>query len=114
MQTSVFPRLGWLLVVVVTLSACREKASSGQPTAEAPAETGPRLYVLGSSIHLRKAPSPEGESLEKLRIGTECVLLDPSPGEWRKVREEKPSLEKLNGRCRQLRADRCLPRPVQV
>lgn len=114
MQTVVAPRLGWLLLLVVSLSACREKASSGPPAAEATAESGPRLYVLGSSIHLRKAPSPEGESLEKLPIGTECVLLDPTPGEWRKVRcggkegyasatllgSEKPSLEKLKAEAR--------------
>jgi hypothetical protein len=70
--------------------------------------------VLGSSIHLRKGPSPEAESLEKLPIGTECVPLGPPQGEWRKVRcgdkeghasaallgPEQPSLDKLIAEAR--------------
>ncbi len=110
------PRRRWLLplLTVLVLTSCRDTSGSGEATAEAPRDTGPRLYVLGSSIHLRKAPSPEAESLEKLRIGTECVPLETPPGEWRKVRcgdkegyasasllgPEKPSLEKLTAEAR--------------
>jgi len=68
-----------------------------------------RLYVLGSSINLRKEPSKDAEALEKLPIGTECLVSEKLPGEWLKVRcgekegyasapllgPEKPSLEKL-------------------
>ncbi|ADO70785.1 hypothetical protein [Stigmatella aurantiaca] len=101
----------WLLplLAALALSSCREESKSGGAAAEAPRDAGPRLYVLGSSVHLRKAPSPEAESLEQLRIGMECVPLEPTQGEWRKVRcgdkegyasaallgSEKPSLEKL-------------------
>ncbi|HLL06059.1 MAG TPA: SH3 domain-containing protein [Myxococcaceae bacterium] len=73
------------------------------------AATEQRFYVLGSSINLRKEPSKDAEALEKLPIGTECLVSEKLPGEWLKVRcgekegyasapllgPEKPSLEKL-------------------
>lgn len=110
------PRRRWLLplLTALALTSCRDGSTSGEATAEAPRDTGPRLYVLGSSIHLRKAPSPEAQSLEMLRIGTECVPQGTPQGEWRKVRcgdkegyasaallgPEKPSLEKLTAEAR--------------
>lgn len=77
-------------------------------TASSPTEAQ-SLYVLGSSIHLRKEPAKEAESLDKLPIGTECTVTEKPSAEWLKVRcgekegyasaallgPEKPSLEKL-------------------
>ncbi|WP_241758854.1 hypothetical protein [Pyxidicoccus parkwayensis] len=99
------------LAATLAITACREdaKAGAGDAAAEAPRDTGPRLYVLGSSIHLRKLPSSEAESLAEPRIGTACVPLEAAQGKWRKVRcgdkegfasvsllgPEAPSLEKL-------------------
>lgn len=68
-----------------------------------------RLYVLGSSLNLRKEPSSEAEILEKLQIGTECRVTEKLEGQWLKVLcgekegyafasllgPEKPSAEKL-------------------
>ncbi|HYO73249.1 MAG TPA: hypothetical protein VEU33_45010 [Archangium sp.] len=102
------------LLATLAIISCRDKSKSGEAAAGAPRDTGPRLYVLGSSVHLRKAPSTEAESLEKLRIGTECAPLRPSQGGWRQVRcgdkegyasasllgPEKPSLEKLKAEAR--------------
>jgi hypothetical protein len=109
-------RLRWLppLLAALALTSCQDTSKSGEKAAGPPRDTGPRLYVLGSSIHLRKGPSPEAESLQKLPIGTECVPLGPSEGEWRKVRcgdkeghasasllgSEKPSLDKLIAEAR--------------
>lgn len=108
-------RLRWLppLLAALALTACHDTSRSGEAAAP-PRDTGPRLYVLGSSIHLRKGPSPEAESLRKLPIGTECVPLGPPQGEWRKVRcgdkeghasasllgPEKPSLDTLIAEAR--------------
>ncbi|HLL04120.1 MAG TPA: hypothetical protein VK539_26275 [Myxococcaceae bacterium] len=100
---SLRPRLLFPLVTMLALTSCRQDSKSS------PADTGPRLYVQGSSIHLRKWPSTQGESLGQLSIGTECVRLESPQTEWHKVRcgdkegyisvsllgEEKPSLEKL-------------------
>ncbi|MCY1021372.1 hypothetical protein [Pyxidicoccus sp. MSG2] len=97
------------MLSTLVLSACREDAKAGVAAAGAASDTGPKLYVLGSSMHLRKAPSTEAESLAKLRIGTACVPLESAQGEWRRVRcgdkegfasisllgAEPPSLEKL-------------------
>jgi hypothetical protein len=102
------------LLSTLALTACREASKSGEAATEAPRDTGPKLYVLGSSIHLRKAPSTEAESLAKVRIGTACVPQGPAQGEWRKVRcgdqegfasvsllgLEMPSLEKLKAEAR--------------
>jgi hypothetical protein len=102
------------LLATLAIISCRDKSKSGEAAAGAPRDTGPRLYVLGSSVHLRKAPSTEAESLEKLRIGTECAPLGAPQGEWRQVRcgdksgyasasllgPEKPSLEKLKAEAR--------------
>lgn len=68
-----------------------------------------RVYVLGSSLNLRKEPSAEAEILEKLQIGTECRVSEKLEGQWLKVLcgekegyasasllgPEKPSAEKL-------------------
>ncbi len=73
-----------------------------------------RLYVLGSSIHLRKEPSKDAESLEKLPIGTECLVSEKPQDEWLKVRcgekegyvsapllgPQKPSLDKLKAEAK--------------
>lgn len=78
-------------------------------TTGADAGVEPRTYVQGSTVHLRQAPAPDAQSLEKLTIGMECLVLEPPQGEWQKVRcgekegyasasllgPEKPSLEKL-------------------
>ncbi|WNG49010.1 SH3 domain-containing protein [Archangium minus] len=78
-------------------------------TAAADATTEQRVYVLGSSLNLRKEPSAEAEILEKLQIGTECRVAEKLDGTWLKVRcgekdgyasasllgPEKPSAEKL-------------------
>jgi hypothetical protein len=68
-----------------------------------------RVYVLGSSLNLRKEPSAEAEILEKLQIATECRVTEKLEGPWLKVLcgekegyasasllgPEKPSAEKL-------------------
>lgn len=73
-----------------------------------------RVYVLGSSLNLREEPSKEAETVEKLRIGTECSVSEQPQGEWLKVRcgekegyaaasllgPEKPSVEKLRAEAR--------------
>ncbi|HEX5752840.1 MAG TPA: SH3 domain-containing protein [Archangium sp.] len=73
-----------------------------------------RVYVLGSSINLRKEPSAEAESLEKLQIGTECRVAETLEGQWLKVLcgekegyasasllgPEKPSAEKLKAEAK--------------
>ncbi|HEX8698316.1 MAG TPA: SH3 domain-containing protein [Myxococcaceae bacterium] len=78
------------------------------------AATEQRLYVLGSSIHLRKEPAKDAETLDKLPIGTECLVSEKLPGDWLKVRcgekegyasapllgPEKPSLEKLKAEAK--------------
>ncbi|MFY0526723.1 SH3 domain-containing protein [Archangium gephyra] len=71
---------------------------------------GPRVYVQGSSINLRKEPTKDAEVLQKLQIGTECLVSERlEGGQWLKVRcgevegyasapllgPEKPSVEKL-------------------
>lgn len=103
------------LLAALAMTSCRQEPRSGEADARAPRATGTGLYVLGSSIHLRKAPSTGAESLEKLPIGTECVPLGPPQGEWRRVRcgdkeghasaallgPEKPSLEKLKAEARE-------------
>ncbi|MFP2927613.1 SH3 domain-containing protein [Pyxidicoccus sp. 3LG] len=66
------------------------EATAGQPAGAGvarPEPAGPvqRLYVLGSSLNLRKEPSPQGEVLEKLPIGTECATSAPVQGEWLQV-----------------------------
>ncbi|MCY1082318.1 SH3 domain-containing protein [Archangium lansingense] len=83
--------------------------------ATAAADTGEqRVYVLGSSINLRKEPSTEAEILEKLQIGTECRVTEKLEGQWLKVLcgekggyasasmlgPEKPSAEKLAAEAR--------------
>lgn len=86
--------------------------------ATAPADTSntaeeQRLYVLGSSLNLRKEPSKDAEVLEKLRIGTECRVTEKLEGEWLKVccggrggyaaatllGAEKPSVEALKAQA---------------
>jgi len=78
------------------------------------AATEQKLYVLGSSINLRKEASKDAEVLEKLPIGTECLVSEKLPGEWLKVRcggkegyasapllgPEKPSLDKLKAEAK--------------
>jgi hypothetical protein len=104
-----------LLPLLASLAFTACKGKSDEATAGSPRAAGqPPLYVLGSTLHLRKAPSADAESLEKLRIGTECAPLEPVQGEWRKVRcgdkegyasasllgTEKPSVEKLRAEAR--------------
>lgn len=43
------------------------------------------MYVLGSSLNVRKEPSAQAEVVEKLPIGTECRAFEPAQGEWLKV-----------------------------
>lgn len=78
-------------------------------TAAADTTAQQRVYVLGSSINLRKEPSTDAEVLEKLQIGTECLSSEKLQEQWLKVRcgekegyasasllgTEKPSVEKL-------------------
>ncbi|MDY7226722.1 SH3 domain-containing protein [Hyalangium rubrum] len=73
-----------------------------------------RVYVQGSSINLRKEPTKDAEALEKLPIGTECLVSEKLPAEWLKVRcgekegyasasllgPQKPSLEKLKAEAK--------------
>ncbi|MFL5351895.1 hypothetical protein [Archangium sp.] len=105
-----------LLPLLAALAVTVCKGTSDEATAGPPPGAGqpPPLYVLGSTIHLRKAPAADAQSLEKLRIGTECAPLEPVQGEWRKVRcgdkegyasaallgAEKPSVEKLGAEAR--------------
>ncbi len=86
-------------------------------TAAADATTEQRVYVLGSSINLRKEPSAEAEILEKLQIGTECHVIEKLEGAWLKVccgkkggyasasllGPEKPSAEKLKAEAQDMR-----------
>ncbi|MCP3142899.1 SH3 domain-containing protein [Pyxidicoccus xibeiensis] len=51
----------------------------------ADAGTEPLLYVLGSSLNLRKEPSAQAEVVEKLPIGTACRQKGPAQGEWFQV-----------------------------
>ncbi|MCY1073142.1 SH3 domain-containing protein [Archangium lansingense] len=92
-----------LLISLLLVAAASDAAAEQQ-----------RVYILGSSVNLRKAPSQEGELLEKLRIGTECHVTEKLQGEWLKVRcgdqegyaaasllgTEKPSVEKLRAEAR--------------
>lgn len=100
------------LLAALALLSCRDASNSSD--AGARRDTAPRVYVLGSTIHLRKAPSPEAESLTKVEIGTECVPLGSAQGEWRKVRcgdkegyasasllgAEKPSVDTFDAEAR--------------
>ncbi|QRK07933.1 SH3 domain-containing protein [Archangium violaceum] len=86
-------------------------------TAAADAAAEQRVYVLGSSLNLRKKPSAEAEILEKLQIGTECHVTEKPDGTWLKVRcgeregyasasllgPEKPSAEKLKAEAQDTR-----------
>lgn len=83
-------------------------------TAAGDAAVAQRVYVLGSSINLREQPFKDAGTLEKLQIGTECLVTGSPQGEWLKVRcgekegyaaasllgTEKPSVEKLRAEAR--------------
>jgi hypothetical protein len=83
-------------------------------TAVNDAGTAEQVYVLGSSINLRKEPCKDAEVLQKLQIGTECRVSERLEGPWLKVRcgevegyaaasllgPEKPSAEKLAAEAR--------------
>lgn len=73
-----------------------------------------KVYVLGSSINVRKEPCKEAEVLVKAPIGTECAVMGTAPAEWTKVRcgdyegyvatslvgPEKPSVEALKAEAK--------------